>query len=271
MRTTNWKSRRWRDGEEWRQVEGGSMNMATLLKTMAVILSMGMSMNANAGLFGFGDMTWKEEVLLHDGSKIIVKRSQSYGGRREIGQDGPIKEHVLTFQLPGSGKSLKWVSEFSQDVGRANFQLLALHILGNTPYVVATPNGCLAYNKWGRPNPPYVVFRYEGAEWQRIALSELPPEFKTFNVIINNGREEYIERAADKLGYVPVNEVQAINRSLRQAELQTILREPVKPGSEASSVNCEELIKYKGYWIMPNDPVARRIVDRETKNKTVSP
>ena len=38
--------------------------------------------NACAGLFGFGGDSWKEEVLLHDGAKIVVKRSLSYSGRR---------------------------------------------------------------------------------------------------------------------------------------------------------------------------------------------
>lgn len=148
---------------------------------------------------------------------------------------------------------VKWVSEFSQDVGRANFQILALHALNDTPYVVAMPNLCLAYNKWGRPNPPYVLFRYDGEAWQRITLTELPSVFITTNVIINNGREEDIERAAAKLGFVPTDAVQSINQSLRQAELRSILRDPVKRGTEGSAVNCEELIRYKGHWIMPMD------------------
>lgn len=228
------------------------------------LLTMGASMSAEAGLFGLGDVSWKEEVLLHDGRKIIVKRSQSYGGRREPGQNPPIKEHIVTFELPG-GKAVKWVSEFSQDVGRANFQFLALHALNDTPYIVGLPNLCLSYNKWGRPNPPYVIFKYDGAAWQRISLAELPGEFTTVNVVINNGRVEDIERAAAKLGYVPAEAVRSINQSLVQAELRSILREPVKRGAEGSAVNCEEMIRYKGYWIMPNDPVARGMVDRNTK------
>jgi hypothetical protein len=31
---------------------------------------------------GFGGTSWKEEVLLHDGSTFIVKRSQSYSLNR---------------------------------------------------------------------------------------------------------------------------------------------------------------------------------------------
>lgn len=163
-------------------------------------------MTACAGFLGFGGTSWKEEVLLHDGSKIIVKRSQSYGGRHEIGQSAPIKEHTISFTLPGTNKSLSFTSEYGEDVGRANFNLLSLHILNGTPYLVVEPNLCLSYNKWGRPNPPYVFFKYYGKEWRRIQLSELPVEFKTINMIVNNGREEDIEKAAKSLGYVSTNQ-----------------------------------------------------------------
>jgi hypothetical protein len=211
-----------------------------MLRILVLLLALS-SLDATAGLFGFGDFSWKEEVLLHDGRRIIVKRSQSYGGRRELGQDPPIKEHVLTFQLPGSDKSVKWTSEFSQDVGRANFDLFALHVLNDTPYIVALPNLCLAYNKWGRPNPPYVFFKHDGAVWQRIALAELPGQFKAANVIVNVRREVDIEQAAAKLGYVPADAVQSTNQRLQQAELRSILREPVKRGTEGSEVNCPDL------------------------------
>lgn len=146
------------------------------------LLIMGICLSAEAGLFGFGGDSWREEVLLHDGGKIIVKRSQTYGGRHEIGQPDPIKEQTISFTLPSSNATIKWTSEYSEDVGRANFNLLALHILNGTPYIVAEPNLCLSYNKWGRPNPPYVIFKYGGKEWQRIQMSELPAVFKTVNL-----------------------------------------------------------------------------------------
>ena len=40
----------------------------------------GVGMSAEAGLFGIGGMSWKEEVLLHDGSKIIAERHYNLGG-----------------------------------------------------------------------------------------------------------------------------------------------------------------------------------------------
>ncbi|MHB0986530.1 MAG: hypothetical protein ACYC05_13185 [Sulfuricella sp.] len=233
--------------------------MLKQITKLGFLLMMGVSMSADAGLFGFGGTSWKEEVLLHDGSKIIVKRSQSYGGRHEVGQSSPIKEHTITFTLPDSGKTLSWTSEYGEDLGRTNFNLLALHFLNGTPYLVVEPNLCLSYNKWGRPNPPYVFFKYNGKEWQRIPLSEFPAAFKTINLIVNNGREEDIERLASKLGHVSAEEVRKINSSLTQPEYKTILREAVKyEGPEG----CPEMVFYKGAWVGLGDSIGKRMMDR---------
>ncbi len=91
-------------------------------RTISAVLALGISVGACAGLPGVGGTSWKEEVLLHDGSKIVVKRSQSYGGRHEIGQTPPIKEQDITFTLPDSGKTITWKSEYGEDIGRSNFK-----------------------------------------------------------------------------------------------------------------------------------------------------
>ena len=84
-----------------------------LVTTICLVLTLGVSMNA----YGFGGDSWKEEVLLHDGSTLIVNRSQSYGGRHEIGQPPPIKEHTITFTLPGSNNRITWTSEYGEVLG----------------------------------------------------------------------------------------------------------------------------------------------------------
>ena len=193
------------------------------LGLFVAILILGTSMNA-FGFLGFGGTSWKEEVLLHDGGKIVVERSQTRGGRREIGQPPPVKEHIISFKLPGSDKTITWTSEYGEDLGRTNFNLLAVHVLNNIPYIVASPNLCLSYNKWGRPNPPYVFFKYDGKAWQRIPLEEFPVEFKTINVAISTLADE------DKLtglGFVSAEKIKALNHDVRQPEYKTILREPL--------------------------------------------
>jgi len=202
-----------------------------LCKIISLVVTMGVSMNADAGLFGFGDPSWQEEVLLHDGSKIIVNRSQSYGGRHEIGQSAPIKEQTLTFTLPNTSTTIEFKSEYGEDIGRANFKLLALHILNGTPYIVTGASSCQAYNKWGRPNPPYVLFRYDSKAWKRIALEELPAEFKDINLVVNSKGEEKIITAQS---IVTAELVKKLNGELEQPQYKTILRESVKQGLGAT-------------------------------------
>lgn len=232
------------------------------LVLLGVLLMAGVSMTAQAGLFGLGGVSWKEEVLLHDGSKIIVNRSQNYGGRHEIGQTPPIREQEISFTVPGSSERVTWKSEYGEDVGRANFIALALHILNGVPYIVAEPHLCLAYNKWGRPNPPYVVFRYESKAWKRIPLQELPVEFKDINLVISTKAEEKTITAQST---VSADLVKKLNGRLSQPEYRSILREPVKLGAEGSLVRCEELVLYKGAWVGPGDSIGKRMMDRMSK------
>lgn len=207
-----------------------------------------------------GGTSWKEEVLLHDGSKIIVERSIERGGRHELGQRPPIKEQSLTFILPGKNESVTWDDNFTQDVGGANFLPMQLEIRKDTAYLVAYPMGCQSYNKWGRPNPPYVVFKYQGKSWQRIALQELPAEFKTPNMIFSSPDSE-----AEKTGQriVSAETIKALYEGYKQPEFKTILREsyPTAAGG------CAEMIYYKGAWVGPGDSIGRRMMDRKTIEK----
>jgi len=217
-----------------------------LLSTICLVWALGMSTNADAGLFGFGDPSWKEEVLMHDGSKMLVERSQSYGGRHEIGQSSPIKEQTITFTVPSTSKTIEFKSEYGEDIERTNFQLLALHILNGTPYIVTLPNLCLSYNKWGRPNPPYVLFQYDSKEWKRISLEELPTEFKDINLVVNSkGKEKTLTAHS----IVTAELVKKLNGELEQPEFKTILRESVKEGG--GIVSCEEMVRVKDGWVSP--------------------
>ncbi len=195
----------------------------------------------------FGGDSWQEEVLLHDGRKMIITRSQTYGGHHEIGQPSPIKEHTITFTLPGSSQRIAWTSEYGKDLGRTNFHLLAVHVLNGTPYLVTEPNLCLSYNKWGRPNPPYVFFKYDGTAWQRIPLEAFPTEFTTMNLAISLDTR-YVQEMV-KRGVTTVGQIQQRNRELPEPDFKTILRGPVQVGSLGSAVNCLEMVFRKGVWI----------------------
>lgn len=238
-----------------------SYGLRWLFLVSALIVAIEMSACAMVGALPFGGDSWKEEVLLHDGSKLIITRAQTYGGSHEIGQPPPIKEHTVTFTLLHTDKTITWISEYDSSLGRTNFQLLAIHVLNSTPYIVAEPNLCLSYNKWGRPNPPYVFFKYDGVAWQRIPLEEFPVEFKSINVALSTiGR-----KGADlvRQGVVSSEKIKEVNRHTVNPDHKTILREPVRLGTEGSAVNCLEMVFYKGAWVGSGDSIGKRMKDRE--------
>lgn len=184
---------------------------------------------------------WREEVLLHDGHKIIVERSQTYGGRSEPGQSGPIAEHTIHFTLPGSGKSVTWTSPYDSDIGRTSFFLLAVHVKDQIPYVVTEPNLCLSYNKWGRPNPPYVIFKLEGNTWQRIGMEQLPSEFTTFNVMLSI--QDFDAKNWARMGLIPVEMIKERNAAGAHPDFS---REPLANGGESCRL---EFTNGKGRWL----------------------
>ena len=210
---------------------------------MTSVVAVTVGLGACIALPASGADSWKEEVLLHDGQKIIVQRSQTYKGRSEPGQPAPIGEHNIQFKLPGNSKAINWTSEYGEDLGRTNFNLQALHVKDGIPYVVAEPNLCLAYNKWGRPNPPYVVFRHDGSAWQRIALDALPAEFTTVNVV-KRIRGIDVENLV-KAGQVSADQVAGLNAGLERPEAKTILR-----GTINYDPSCVPMLTNgKGLWL----------------------
>lgn len=222
-----------------------------------MLLLIGGSMNACSK-----NISWKEEVLLHDGGRIIVTRTVERGGRHEIGQTPPIKKQSLSFTMPRTGQTIVWKDKYDESVPTANFLPMQLEILNNTAYLTAYPMGCFSYNKWGRPNQPYVVFRYQDKEWQRITLQELPAAFTKLNLVFSSPDD-----ATKKIGsnLISAVDIRKLNGTAMQPEFQTILREPL---SQEKIINmCEERVLYKGAWIRPDDPIARKMIDQRELRK----
>lgn len=207
-----------------------------LLGVSLMILGGGMSACA------MGGTSWKEEVLLHDGKMLIVERSQARGGRHEIGQEVPVTEHVVLFRHPSTGKAIQWKSEYGIEAEKWSLLPLALDILNGTPYIVSTPVGCIAYNKWGRPNPPYVIQKFDGTNWERIALALFPKQITEANLVIGGltGRTER-RLTTGRSGPVPTKEIKDINTEAHEPAVQYLrafVRVPLKPGSVG--VSCPD-------------------------------
>lgn len=187
-------------------------------------------------------MTWKEEVVFHDGRKVVVTRTVERGGRHEIGQPPPIREQSLQFALPKTTQEVIWEDRFSEDMGGANFLPMALEIVDDTPYLVAYPMGCQSYNKWERPNPPYVIFKFESKEWKRISLQELPLVAKRINLIFSMPDIE-VEKTGKK--FISAEMIREIVGRYKQPEFQSIVREPI---NTIGQQGCNEMIRTNDGW-----------------------
>lgn len=208
----------------------------------AVVLLL-ITLNAFAGWFGFGGTSWQEEVLLHDGNKLVVERSVTRGGPHEIGQRGSYTKETLAFKHPGTGKMITWEDSATPDLGNSNFLPMALDVYQDAVYLVLSPMGCLSYNKWGRPNPPYVVFRFVDKTWDRIDLSELPTETNALNMIFSSPDAE-VERLGKR--FIDSETITRITNEYRQPENKAILRAAV----EGPAGRCGEMVSDgKGGWI----------------------
>jgi hypothetical protein len=197
------------------------------------------SINACGYLGIFGELSWKEEVLLHDGSKIIVQRWQKRMNVYTLEKSTLLKEQSLSFKHPKTREKIAWKDGPTEGIRTANFKLVALHIKDNIPYIITTTYGCPAYNKWGRPNPPYVIFKYENKQWKRIPLEELPPEFKNVNLVMSVEKREI--QAGPSL--ISAEMVKKSNDRFHRPLFRSIVRTPME------GVGCEELVyDGRGGW-----------------------
>lgn len=208
-----------------------------LLTALTGILTLGTSMNA-FGFLGLGNSaTWNEEVLLHDGTIIIAERKQTYGSKPTLeSRERALIEEEWIFPIPGGEKSVAWKTNFRNPPEGESLMLMLVGFIGGVPYLATSPAGCIAYNHWGRPNPPYVFFRHDGKQWQRISLAEFPTQLRESNVVV--GRPDPKNRS----GTLSVAVVKEDNSGL-EPHHRAILREAIRP-------SCETLIPYgNGGWL----------------------
>jgi hypothetical protein len=94
-------------------------------------------------------------------------------------------------------------------------------------------------------------------------MGELPTEFSTHNLAGNNTQTHEIRENSRARGYLPAEYVKVMNARSSQPQYRTILREAMTEEQVASS--CDVLVNYKGHWIDPRNPFARRYIDESQK------
>jgi hypothetical protein len=184
------------------------MKITTLLTVLAALVLSGCG----------GGRNWREEVRMADGKTIVVQRIAKLGNPLDqeipdLKYGPPTVGHRIRIPVPDRG-SVVWETD-------KTLTPLAIGLRGETVFLAASPRFCWAYEQLGRPVPPYVFFKHEGKDWQRIPVEEFPAEIDAANLSVA-ARPEDAES-----GYVTADAVKRINNSL-PSHSRTIYRSGVK-------------------------------------------
>jgi len=214
-----------------------------LAASVISIITMGTHMSAMASA---ESVSWKEEVLLHDNSTTLVERSQTFVDHRMmVGTERTITEERWVFQAPGTTNKVSWATGFARPPQTTCLMLMHVNFLNGVPYIATSPAGTLAYNHWGRPNPPYIFFKHDGKEWLRVALADYPAQFVDSNVVVGD------RGGAEKLAGTTrsIAEIKSANRLL-DSYMRQVVRQPVTQGD---GVWLSPVLVYdgKGAWKSP--------------------
>ena len=187
---------------------------------LAFGLTLGMSACSGVAVHALSSQrTWTEEIQLHDGSMITARRTYVLGGRSEPGaRESSSTFQTVTFNTPAG--EIEWTTDFRDSQPEPNsLSLIAFDIVKGVPYIATRPAGCIAYNKWQRPNPPQIFFKYVDKQWVRVALAEFPSEITQANVVLGRPSTEILKP------FYSVADVRRENSDVKVPQYRTILRE----------------------------------------------
>lgn len=140
--------------------------------------------------------TWQEEVKLSDSRVITVTQKRRYEGAYS-GQDfgSVVRESWLTFKLPEfSNQEITW---------HENLKPRILNLYNGKLYIVGFPPTGQEFDLYGKPQPPYIGFRYGNGGWLRIPFAEIPQVIYDTNLWIENdppnkyGHVSFADKAAE--------------------------------------------------------------------------
>lgn len=151
---------------------------------------------------------WKQEAPLHDGRMLIVER------RSKLSPSDPFQLSVrfeiaqkLTFTHPDTGEKISW------DIPDGLLPVMIDFDQG-IPYFVLLASD---YSKWGCPNPPYLVYRYQRGKWKHVEFEALPTVLEDRNLIAQSGSVYSGVRVLPDGSYVPANVMEIYWKEFRSS------------------------------------------------------
>lgn len=194
---------------------------------LSALLSAGFALNACGR--GGKTLEWKQEASLHDGRVIVVDRIAKQTGK--IFPENTVIEYekTLSFTHPDTGVRIGWTLPKGTGAWMLDFD-------GGYPYLVLRTSSVADYNHWDCPNPPWMAYRYESGQWQRIAQEQLPARFVKPNLLHGARTDEH----ATTDGLYTVKEMEAYMLKIDPPR-RVISREKISPIGEG----CHESVLIK--------------------------
>jgi hypothetical protein len=127
---------------------------------------------------------WQEEVKLNDGRVIVVAQKR----RCEAAYTGHdfasciSRETWLRIKLPEFGSE--------EIVWNERLDPMLVNIDKGKLYVVGRPPTGREFNLYGRPQPPYLGYRWIGEKWEAISFRDIPDAIYDTNMVIDLPPEE---------------------------------------------------------------------------------
>ncbi len=123
-----------------------------------------------------GYVGWMEEVRLADERVIKILRISRCSGLNFPGCNA--HQDFVVANLPEfSDKLIVWHEHLNP---------MIFNIYQGRLYIVATPPYQYEYDLYGKPEPFYVCYLWEGTKWNRVPLDQIPLAIYDNNLLISN-------------------------------------------------------------------------------------
>jgi hypothetical protein len=167
---------------------------------------------------------WMQETPLHDGRTITVERHSELGPPFP-GSSGMEVGQTLTFQHADTRERITWRMPDGLNPVMIDFDQ-------SVPYYVLKVYTAGDYSKWGCPNPPYLVYRYQQGAWTRLPFEALPTTFVNRNLLPLSKDVQGLKDGQVVSANVMENLWLRVERPKPKQEALKISREKVNPIAE---------------------------------------
>lgn len=137
-------------------------------------------------------LKWTEDVRLPDGRVVTLTRYQEFKGPHEVGETPTESDYWFEFKHPDTGQIVRWQSD-------RDLATLALMMDGTVPVLLVKPDFGSSMLRYNCPNPPYLLYRFEGA-WQQAPIGQIPVKRLRVNMTFApNDRQKSIKASGFRL------------------------------------------------------------------------